>query len=539
MFRSSEQKTFAAILARHIELPDAPLLMEGATGLGKTRAYLSALAKTTKRVAIVLPTHQLIDQLLASQDIQAVALTDTVAFRPARMFENRQQYETQRQLAQTARVLLCTAASVIIDQRLSGEYNGSTERDYILFDEADQLPDMAALQSDFKITANDLADLKIPLTTAAETLKAVLAKPPRTVEPEIRAAARIILDAIETTAWYHNAGIDDDGGLVLTHKMPGRLLKKISNRPNVAFVSATLSVDEKFDDFRNAMGIDKLSGLSSIIDPEKHGDLTFQVHPLDVDSPEWMSAVLEAVKIAHRPALVITPSHTLADQLAIQIPGATTRQGAGEEREDTSQAARRVQNDGVLIAAGAWAGLDTETQWKSVIIPRVPFGQPLVVDGEVTTHYLNARNTAIRRLRQGIGRGLRAPDSQCAIYILDRRVLKLSGFVPQRFKKAWVSNLSGSVEGERLEVVVSKAERDPALRNAALRKYGAKCMGKDCTFEIKHSSQLEVHHLDPIAEGVRKTKLNDLVVLCANCHRLAHHLLRNGGTLEIDNHLNG
>ena len=59
-------------------------------------------------------------------------------------------------------------------------------------------------------------------------------------------------------------------------------------------------------------------------------------------------------------------------------------------------------------------------------------------------------------------------------------------------------------------------------------------MGKDCTNQIKHSTQLDVHHLDPIAEGVRETTLADLVVLCANCHRLAHHLMRNGSTLEIN-----
>ena len=42
---------------------------------------------------------------------------------------------------------------MIIDQRIAGAYNGATQRDVVLFDEADQLPDMAALQSDFVIEA--------------------------------------------------------------------------------------------------------------------------------------------------------------------------------------------------------------------------------------------------------------------------------------------------------------------------------------------------------------------------------------------------
>lgn len=97
-------------------------------------------------------THQLIDQLLASADMAAIALP-VAAFRPARMFEARADYLAQRQVARDARGLICTAASVVIDQRLKGEYNGAMARDVIVFDEADQLPNMTALQSDCVIDA--------------------------------------------------------------------------------------------------------------------------------------------------------------------------------------------------------------------------------------------------------------------------------------------------------------------------------------------------------------------------------------------------
>ena len=299
---------------------------------------------------------------------------------------------------------------------------------------------------------------------------------------------------------------------------------KISKRAAVAFVSATLSIGNKFDDFRHAMGIESASLLSSIIEPAKHGHLTFNIQPLDVDSADWLPAVVKAINRAPRPALVIAPSHTLADELAAAVPGAVVREGQGDTREDTGSAARRVPADGILIAAGAWAGLDTQIQWQSVLIPRVPFGQPVVVDGQITTHYLDARNTAIRRLRQGIGRGLRSPDAHCAVFILDGRVTKLSGFVPERFANAWPALADSSVEGERVEVVQSKAERDPALRKAALKHYGMKCAR--CSFVPTVMIQLDVHHKHPIAEGVRRTTLNDLIVLCANCHRLAHFELR-------------
>ena len=57
-----------------MELLDAPLLLEGGTGLGKTRAYLAAIKEYEGTVAIVLPTIQLMDQLLASSDLGAAHL---------------------------------------------------------------------------------------------------------------------------------------------------------------------------------------------------------------------------------------------------------------------------------------------------------------------------------------------------------------------------------------------------------------------------------------------------------------------------------
>ncbi|MCU0839836.1 MAG: hypothetical protein MUE49_14120, partial [Rhodospirillales bacterium] len=121
------------------------------------------------------------------------------------MFERRADYEAGKRAAMDAQVMLCTAASVIIDHRLGGEYNGAIDRDYLLFDEADQLPEMAALQSDFTITAGELAAMGIRSDDVREALNAILARRPRVVEPEIRAAARIILEAIDEPAWYQSA----------------------------------------------------------------------------------------------------------------------------------------------------------------------------------------------------------------------------------------------------------------------------------------------------------------------------------------------
>ena len=521
MFRSTEQENFAALVAAHINKADGPLLLEGGTGIGKTRAYLSALIGSGKRVAIALPTHQLIQQFLASSDLAEVNTGGvTVAtFRPARMFDVRAEYLAHRDVATGAQVMLCTAASVIIDRRLDGKYNGATERDYLLFDEADQLPGAAALQSDLEIKGVTLKTLGIEGDTTRELAEGVVAS--KDAEPEQRAAAKMILEAIDEPAWFHAAGTTDDGGIILWHRLPGRLLRRIANRPNVAFVSATLTIGGRFDDFKRALGIANESELSNVIEPERHGAVEFRTvttHAVDADG--WLELVAKTVMQAEGPTLVVTPSFDLASKIGGLVQGSVVRQ----REEVIRDAMARLGPSGILIATAAWAGLDAPVPWRSIIVPVVPFERPTIIDEQVESRYIDARNTAVRRLRQVIGRGLRSPDARCTVYFLDPRVLKLPAFWPTRFTSAWESRPrdAGAVEGARGEVVLSKAERDPSLRKRAIGHYGLHCQA--CGLVPKVAAQIEVHHLDPISEGVRRTRLEDLRPLCRNCHSLAHSI---------------
>jgi Rad3-related DNA helicase len=395
--------------------------------------------------------------------------------------------------------MCCTAASVMIDQRLGGNYNGATRRDYLLFDEADQLPGAAALQRDLEITPGELAAAGIRSTDVRDCLDRL--RRDENAEPELRAKAMIALEALDEPAWYQSVGFNDDGGITLYHRLPGRLLKRISNESRSAFISATLSISGRFDDFRRSMGIGETSKLSSIIEPERHGEIT-------VETPTGES-VAEVLKRAEKPCLCVTPSFALANEISRQVSEAVVRL----EGETAFDAASRVGSDGILVAAGAWAGLDTPIRWASIVVPRIPFERPTIIDDKVESSYLDSRNVAIRRMRQVVGRGLRSPDARCSIYILDDRIKQLGNFLPERFSQSWR-------EGARTEVILSKAERDKAYRRAVLKKHGAVC--KACGMIPKVEMQIEVHHLDPISEGERNTTLEDLVPLCANCHRLAH-----------------
>ena len=497
MFRSNEQEYFNTLLERHMSVQDAPLLLEGGTGLGKTRAYLAALKGFQGKVAIVLPTHQLIEQLIISSDLKAVGI-EVKAFRPRRMFDTQADYDLQKDEASAASVMICTSASVIIDQRLSGGYNGATQRDYILFDEADALPDAAALQKDLEISAFEIKDAGVKNAVVANALNELIDK---TADTELKAKARIIREASENPAWYHTVGSTEEGGISLFHRMPGLLLTRIANQKNVAFISATLKVASSFDDFKRSLGINRESRLSDSIDPKMHGDMLVE-YPLSEN-------IVTVISGAPKPCLVATTSFQSSEELAALIPTAVLR----TRGETPSMAALRVSEDGVLIATGAWAGLDTPRRWASVVVPKVPFGKPVEQDGHIESRYLDSRNVAIRRMRQVLGRGLRTPDAKCTFYICDARYKSLGNFLPERFSKSWW-------EGGKKTIELSKSERCPAIRKAALKHYG--CVCHRCDLRPKNPTIIEVHHLFPIADGTRKTKIEDVIPLCRNCHELAH-----------------
>jgi Rad3-related DNA helicase len=518
MFRSPEQSNFNQRLVNHLRSGDAPLLLEGTTGLGKTRAFLSALSEGIrggKKVTLVLPTHSLIEQILRSDDLQVTVPSEisVMAFQPRRFFENQADYLEHKAKAIEADLMLCTSASMIIDQRLKGDYHGGTQRDYILFDEADQLPEAAALQSDCEITSREFSDFDVKVETFEQALTDLLKK--KGLPSELKGRAVLLLEESMEEAWFKSFGKTDDGGVMLYHKMPGRLLKRIANQSNVAFISATLSIAGRFDDFKRSLGIQAESNLSACIEPSRHGAVDFHVAALEVDSPEWLASTVRVIQNSPKPCLVATSSHRLAQQLASLVPEATVR---GDD-ETAGQAASRIGSAEILIAAGAWAGLDTKIRWKSIVVPRIPYERPVVLDDQIESSFLHTRNTAIRRMRQVIGRGLRTPDAECMVYIMDGRFENISSFVPTRFRDQWQQK--GFLEGQRIEVTLSKAERDPAVRRKALQHFGRKCMV--CDFTPRVDSQLDVHHLFPLADGgERVTKIDDVAVLCANCHRLAH-----------------
>jgi len=87
------------------------------------------------------------------------------------------------------------------------------------------------------------------------------------------------------------------------------------------------------------------------------------------------------------------------------------------------------------------------------------------------------------------------------------------------------------MEERRLASEKEYFARNPALRRDAIDHYGTRCAA--CGFDFGEAygelgtGYAEVHHIRPFAElrdavEARVTTLQDVVVLCANCHRMIH-----------------
>ena len=84
-------------------------------------------------------------------------------------------------------------------------------------------------------------------------------------------------------------------------------------------------------------------------------------------------------------------------------------------------------------------------------------------------------------------------------------------------------------EGGRKVYISMRPERDPSVRAAALQIHGLACGA--CGFDFGQvygrwgADFAEVHHRRPFGDGDRKRETDprrDLVVICANCHRMVH-----------------
>ena len=84
-------------------------------------------------------------------------------------------------------------------------------------------------------------------------------------------------------------------------------------------------------------------------------------------------------------------------------------------------------------------------------------------------------------------------------------------------------------EGAEKRYIQTVRERNPKLREAAIRKYGRTCMVCKFNFDDYYGREfadgyIEVHHTKLLSDAIGEieTDIKDVIVICSNCHRIIH-----------------
>jgi predicted HNH restriction endonuclease len=94
-------------------------------------------------------------------------------------------------------------------------------------------------------------------------------------------------------------------------------------------------------------------------------------------------------------------------------------------------------------------------------------------------------------------------------------------------------------EGQKKQIYTTRYERNSKLRKKAIQIHGTVCMA--CGFDFNRvygergKDYIEVHHIVPLSSIEEQIEVNpesDLVVVCANCHRMIHRKKNDILTIE-------
>lgn len=97
----------------------------------------------------------------------------------------------------------------------------------------------------------------------------------------------------------------------------------------------------------------------------------------------------------------------------------------------------------------------------------------------------------------------------------------------QMYGTLYPTVLAGSKEGKRIRKESIALEHDPRLsrgaKEANRERNGGVVVCEACGFADAEPKLFDAHHLEPLATGIRETRIDDFAVLCPTCHRWAHH----------------
>jgi len=211
------------------------------------------------------------------------------------------------------------------------------------------------------------------------------------------------------------------------------------------FLSATLAVGDKFDFVKRSLMLPEMDEyrFKGAMDYRKQARLWV---PESLPDPAnehfysaWTDTLLELATQVQGGMLLLFSSHKALQVCAELLRGRTERTILVYEPESNRQQLlqhfRQDQNSLLLATGSFWEGIDIQgPALRCVAIDKLPFSPPddlmnlawRHMARQQQRHWFNdfAVPQAITRLRQGVGRLLRAPDDDGLVVVGDRRLLR-------------------------------------------------------------------------------------------------------------------
>ncbi|MBI4891157.1 MAG: ATP-dependent DNA helicase [Acidobacteria bacterium] len=214
--------------------------------------------------------------------------------------------------------------------------------------------------------------------------------------------------------------------------------------PSVVLTSATLAVEEKFDFFKQRLGLENARELivPSHFDYESQALLYVPHHLPDVRHPDYAARaadeVREILKHSRGRAFVLFTSYQqmrlIHDQVEGDLDYPVLMQGTAPQRVLLEEF--RTTPHCVLFATSSfWQGVDVQgDQLSCVIIDKLPFAVPSdpVVDARIRAIKVANGNAfydyqvpqAAIALKQGFGRLIRSKTDRGVLVLLDNRITR-------------------------------------------------------------------------------------------------------------------
>lgn len=388
------------------------------------------------------------------------------------------QYVAQRDVAATAQIVVQTHALTLIEARF-----GRLAADLVIFDEADTLSAVAAGAVELRLPFAELdmlaeragADIDAPMAvlrgqagdmTAIHLRDAAIEGAARDIATRLRSATDPaepeLSEELRDTAddLLRFAGVDQraSGAAIVQDRAAGPLLavsavdpaswlgSALADRQTV-LMSATLGRHEEDDLAKACRRLGFWNVQHVHVAPAAFGAMTFRLAdraaPLPfttgaIPNPRFFDYAAQMVREAAAcgRTLVLCVSYADVDELAARLPVETLVQRRGQRLGPLVDQFRAAPA-GVLVTPAAWAGLDLPYLIDNVVIVRLPIPRPDDLREAVLTQALEkrgrsdvdaravlgneARGEVMRRLAQGMGRGIRAADDHCTVWIADPR----------------------------------------------------------------------------------------------------------------------